>query len=109
MHPAPSNQPHKRKSCIRYDNPGHAHALTFTCFRSQLLWTEIEMCSATDYERDRAQETAWRRCAGTKGWTATDAYVTLRVPRGCSRNVLRLAMPPDGVLRRDGFVSPIGV
>lgn len=37
MHPAPSNQPHKRKSCIRYDIPGHAHALTFTCFRSQPL------------------------------------------------------------------------
>jgi len=37
MGPSSSHPPRKRKSCIRYDIPGHAHALTFTCFRGQPL------------------------------------------------------------------------
>jgi putative transposase len=26
-----------RKTCVRWDTPGHAHFLTFSCFRNQLL------------------------------------------------------------------------
>jgi hypothetical protein len=33
-----------RKRCRRYDEPGHAHFLTFTCFRRQLFLSRDRTC-----------------------------------------------------------------
>jgi putative transposase len=32
--------PVKFKTCVRYNEPGHAHALTFSCFHKQPLFTK---------------------------------------------------------------------
>ena len=40
----PPTRTSKRKTCRRYDDPGHAHALTFSCFRRQPFLTRPRTC-----------------------------------------------------------------
>jgi putative transposase len=52
-----------RKRCQRYDEPGHAHELTFTCFRGLPLLTRERTCrwlvEAIEEARSRLQFDLW--------------------------------------------------
>src|SRR6266700_5366021 len=47
--------PH-RKTCKRYNDPGHAHALTFSCFRRQAFLSKPRSCIWLIDSIDRARE-----------------------------------------------------
>src|SRR5438132_1028731 len=48
------NSPH-RKTCKRYDVPGNAHSLTFSCFRRQQFLTRDRSCRWVTDAIDRAR------------------------------------------------------
>ena len=52
-----------RKACRRYNEPGHAHFITFSCFRRQpfLLWdwARAFLCDGIDLARRRNQFDLW--------------------------------------------------
>jgi REP element-mobilizing transposase RayT len=60
---ANSIHPRKRKTCVRCDIPGHAHALTFTCFRGQPFSnrdrTRLWLMKAIDESRRRLGFDVW--------------------------------------------------
>ncbi|MCG8404764.1 MAG: hypothetical protein MI923_06155 [Phycisphaerales bacterium] len=37
-------KPQKYKTCKRFNDPGHAHSLTFTCFHRQALLSRERSC-----------------------------------------------------------------
>ena len=45
-----------RKTCRRYDIPGHAHELTFSCFRNQPLLDEHQACEELVQSIGRARQ-----------------------------------------------------
>ena len=53
----------KFKRLKRYDDPGHAHALTFCCYRRQKFLdrdrTRIWFCEAVEKARERHDFTVW--------------------------------------------------
>src|SRR5437762_1061620 len=52
-----------RKTCKRYNDPGHAHALTFSCFRRQAFLSKdrsrLWFIEAVDRARDKHRFHVW--------------------------------------------------
>jgi hypothetical protein len=57
-----STMPH-RKACKRYNTPGHAHALTFSCFRRQAFLSKDQsrqwLIEAIDRARQKLHFHVW--------------------------------------------------
>lgn len=45
MEPEVSHDSGHRKRCVRYDLPGHAHELTFSCYRRRPFLTSVGACT----------------------------------------------------------------